>query len=569
MKHVDGGTSGPIHLVEAVQAQPTSPTAGAAKPDRDQPGASTASEPTGAPMDKTGTTGMSTGKAPTTGMSMDKTGMTMGKTGMTMGTSGMSGKSGMSGMSGMSMGMSGKRAPLSRAQKWAITALVVGALAPPLDSTIVTIATHVLATKLHTGVDTVQWVITAYLLALAVAIPVSGWAERRFGGKAAWLVGLTVFIVGSIASACAWDIGSLITFRAFQGFGGGLIVALMQTLAMQVAGGSSGVLVAAISVPMAIAPILGPVVGGLVINAWGWRWMFLINVPLIALAIGASWRLLHTPPPPTGAKARLDVIGLGLITPGLVLALFGLSRSAQAGFGHVAVIVPIVAGLVLLAGFVWWALRRGGAALVNVRLLGHRSLAAATAVFVTLGVTMYATMFLLPLFWQLLKGYSPLEAGLLLIPQGVGALVVRTFIGKIVDRHSPRLITALAFLLTAAATVPFAFATHSWSNWVLCVVLFVRGFGMGSLMIPAMAVSYQDVSTAQYPDATMLTRIAQQLGASFGTAIVAVALAAGTRHSTEAGFHSAFWWATGMTLAAALIALALPQRRPGAGGMRM
>lgn len=456
--------------------------------------------------------------------------------------------------------------------RWAIAALVVGALAPPLDATIVTIATHVLGKELDASIATVQWVITGYLLALAVAIPVTGWAQRRFGGKQLWILGLTLFLAGTVACACAWDIGSLVAFRALQGFGGGLVVALMQTLAFQAAGRATGTLVAAISIPMALAPILGPVLGGVVLNWLDWRWLFLVNVPIVVTSLVMSVVLLPKEQfaAVKGGAGPLDVVGLGLIAPGLVLVLWSLANSAgSGGFGQASVIVPLVVGLVLLGGFVAWAIHRRASALIDLRLLHVRSLAASTGVFVTIGATMYATMFLLPLFWQDLKGYSPLAAGLLLIPQGAGALLVRTFIGKVVDRHSPRLITGIAFALTAAATVPFAFATAAWPDWLLCVILFVRGFGMGSLMIPPMAVAYQDVSGDQYPDATMITRVAQQLGASFGTAAVAVALDAQISSDAEAAFHSAFWWATAMTLVAVAIAFLLPKRRSGAGGMRM
>lgn len=467
---------------------------------------------------------------------------------------------------------SGSKTPFTSAQKWALVALVVGVLAPAFDSTIVTIATKVISAEMHASVSEIQWVVTAYLLALTVAIPVTGWAEGRFGGKRVWVTGLIVFTAGTIACAFAWDLGSLVTFRVIQGFGGGLITALMQTLAVQVAHGARILLVVVISIPMTVAPILGPVLGGLVLGWLDWRWIFLLNLPLLGVALLLAWRKLQLPQDAAAQTGkRLDVVGLLLIAPGLALCLLGFSRSSQdGGWALPGVWVPVVIGFLFLGGFTWWALRHSGNALIELSLLKTRNLAVATGVFAAIGATMYATMFLLPLFWQNLNGYTPLHAGLLLIPQGVGALLVRTFIGKVASRFSPRIVTALSFTLTAAATVPFAFATEHWSNWVLCGVLFVRGLGMGALMIAPMSVAYQGIPDSQYPDATMITRVSQQLGASVGVSVVAVALDIASRHSVADGFHTAFWWVTGMTAVAAAVGLLLPRRIPSSsGGMRM
>jgi EmrB/QacA subfamily drug resistance transporter len=459
----------------------------------------------------------------------------------------------------------------------ALLALIVGGIAAILDSTMVTIALHTLVVSLHSTDGAIQWVTTGYLLAMAVAIPVTGWAESRWGGKRVWMAALVLFVGGSVLCALAWNDASLIGFRVVQGFAAGLIFPLMQTLAVRAAGGrASSNLIAAVSLPLALGPILGPVIGGVILNWLSWRWLFLVNVPVIAVGLVLAWRLLPDDRPAPGvAGARLDLTGLVLLAPALAGILLGLSNlSEDGGIGHASVLIPLLAGLALLGAFIARAARPGGRssrsgrpAVVDVRLLRLRSLGSAAAVLFTAGASMYAGMFLLPLYYQQLHSESVLNAGLLLIPQGVGSLVARFVVGRLVTRFGARLVTIASFLLAAATTVPFALAGPRASLWVLGAVLLIRGFGIGAVLIPPLSVAYQDVPPAGIPHATMNTRISQQVGASFGIAIVAVALQSLLTHGATGAFQGAFWWATGITVAALIPALALPARpaaRPAA-----
>ena len=450
----------------------------------------------------------------------------------------------------------------------ALLALIVGGIAAILDSTMVTIALHTLVISLHSTDGAVQWVTTGYLLAMAVAIPVTGWAESRWGGKRVWMAALVLFVAGSVLCAVAWNDASLTGFRVVQGFAAGLIFPLMQTLAVRVAGGrASSNLIAAVSLPLALGPILGPVIGGVILNWLSWRWLFLVNVPVIWAGLVLAWRLLPADRPSPGAgRARLDVTGLGLLAPALAGILLGLSNlSEDGGIGHPGVLIPLLTGIALLGAFIGWAARPGDRhPVVDVRLLRLRSLGSAAAVLFTAGAAMYAGLFLLPLYYQQLHGETVLHAGLLLILQGVGALAARFAVGALVTRLSARLVTIASFLLAAAATVPFALAGPHASLWLLGAVLLIRGFGIGAVLIPPLSVAYQDVPTAGIPHATMNTRISQQVGASFGIAIVAVALQSLLARGAASAFQGAFWWAAGITIAALIPALALPGARAAA-----
>ncbi|MEF2976449.1 MDR family MFS transporter [Subtercola sp. YIM 133946] len=451
--------------------------------------------------------------------------------------------------------------------------LIVGAMAVIFDTTIVSVALPTLAADLNTSVSTIQWVSTGYLLALGVSIPLAGWAQHRFGGKRLWMVALLVFMIGSIACSLAWDAPSLIVFRVLQGLGGGLMLPLLSTLVMQAAGGRNlGRTMAVVSLPAVLGPILGPVIGGLILNSLDWRWLFWVNVPFCVVGILLAWRVLPRDGAPT--PMRLDTVGLVLLSPGLVAVLFALSNVSKPGaFARVDVLLPLVAGVAFLVAFAVTAVRRGDRALVDVRLLRHRPVASSSALLFLSGAALYGAMLLLPLYWQEVRGLTPLGAGLLLVPQGIGTLFSRTIAGRLTDTIGAKWVTFVGFAIVGAATVPFALATSTTNEWVLMVALLVRGFGLGAVTIPLMTVAFVGLQRSEVPHASILTRIATQIGGAAGVAVLAVILegavaAAGVGAGAGAAgadalasaFDQAFWWSVGFTVLAMALSFALPGR---------
>lgn len=460
------------------------------------------------------------------------------------------------------MELTSPQAPPSRTSTGRmLTALIVGGITAILDTTIVAIGLHTLTVDLDAPVATIQWVSTGYLLALAIAIPFVSWAQSRIGGKRLWVLALGTFVAGSVLCGCAWDAESLIVFRIVQGIGGGVMFPLMQTLAMQhIPPESRARTMAAVSLPVALGPVLGPVLGGLVLNWLDWRWLFLINVPIGVIGLVLAVLFLADDRPARGtARTRLDVVGALLLAPALAGLLYGLSNThADGGFTQASVLVPGVGGAALLTTFVLWTVRREGSALVDVRLLAVRSVRASTITLAFLGAALFAGTFLLPLFFQTLHGYSVLDAALLLVPQGVGTLLARFAAGTLVERFGARTVAVAGFLTVAAATVPFALAGPDTNLWLLGAVLCARGIGLGIVLIPVMTVAYIDIDRDQMPQASGITRIVQQLGGAFGTALAAVVLTtAATAERPEAGFSAAFWFTIGATIVAALTALRL------------
>ncbi|CUU55161.1 drug resistance transporter, EmrB/QacA subfamily [Parafrankia irregularis] len=450
--------------------------------------------------------------------------------------------------------------------RMAIT-VIVGALAVILDTTIVSVAINDLTRELDTSLSTIQWVSTGYLLAMFVTIPVAGWAQSVLGGKRLWIAALGIFLLGSVLCAAAWDVHSLIVFRVVQGIGGGIIMPLMITLIMQAArGGNIGKVMATISLPAALGPILGPVLGGVILHVGDWRWMFFVNIPFCVVGAWLAARNLPDDRPRGGTRARLDVLGLLLISPGVAAVIFGLSRvEGSAGFASVEVLLPLLVGLALIAAFVGWALARSTAALVDLRLLRHRPLASSAAVGFVLGGALYGSMLLLPLFWQQARGEDALGAGLLLIPQGVGTLFSRNLAGRYTDRYGPRWVALTGFALACVATLPFAFVTAGTGDVPLLAALFVRGLGLGAATIPLAGAAYIGLGHAEIPHASVITRVGQQIGGSLGTAVLAVVLqhTAGGAHTPEAvadAFGEAFWWSIAFTAVAVPLCLLLPGR---------
>src|SRR3954452_6108090 len=221
--------------------------------------------------------------------------------------------------------------------------VIVGVVMSVLDMTIVNVALETLSRELGSGLDTIQWVSTAYLLAVAIVIPLTGWATERFGSKRVWMTCVALFGIGSALCGLAWSAGSLIFFRVLQGLGGGMIMPVGMSVMAQTAGPARiGRVMSVVGVPMLLGPILGPVLGGLIVDNASWRWIFYVNIPIAIVALGLAAKLLHADAGRADA-GKLDWTALLLLSPGLACIVFGLSETETHG-GITAPIawVPIV-----------------------------------------------------------------------------------------------------------------------------------------------------------------------------------------------------------------------------------
>jgi len=463
--------------------------------------------------------------------------------------------------------------------------VVLGTIMSILDTTIVNVAIATLAKDFRAPLSTVQWVSTGYLLALATVIPLSGWAVERFGAKRMWIISLTLFLAGSALCGASWSVQSLIVFRVLQGLGGGMIMPIGQSILASAAGPQRmGRVMSLLGVPMLLGPVLGPVIGGLILDTVSWRWIFYVNVPIGIVAIALAVRMLpgHER---TDTSPRLDVTGLFLLSPGLVLLVYGL---AQAGQGSaLSVVLPVVVGAGLIVAFVAHSLRSRITPLIEIVLFRNRSFAAAAATTFCFGAALYGGMLLLPLYYQVVRGDSALNAGLLMAPQGLGAALVMPLAGKLTDRFGAGRVVPFGLVVVILGTIPYTQLGAHTAYAYLAGSLFLRGIGFGFVMMPAMAAAYQTLSRDRVPRASTAINIVQRVGGSIGTALVAVVLehqisvqvhglsgglsSASTASSAAriaiapplaTAFGNTFWWAVALSAVALVPALLLPRRPP-------
>ncbi|MDX6729359.1 MAG: hypothetical protein QOK49_4164, partial [Baekduia sp.] len=310
--------------------------------------------------------------------------------------------------------------------------VVLGTFMSILDTTIVNVAINTLSRDFDTSLATIQWVSTGYMLALATVIPLTGWAADRFGTKRLYMISIGLFLAGSALSGMAWSAESLIGFRVLQGLGGGMIMPAGMTILSRAAGPQRmGRVMSIVGVPMLMGPIIGPILGGWLVDDVSWRWIFYVNIPIGAIALLAARRLLATDEP--AAHEKLDWLGLLLLSPGLAAFVYGLAEtSSQGGVTSAQALIPMVAGVFLIGAFIAHALRSAWP-LIDVNLFRNRTMSAASATTFSFAMAMFGAMFLLPLYYQVVRGQSALDAGLMLAPQGLGAAMAMPIAGRLTD----------------------------------------------------------------------------------------------------------------------------------------
>ncbi len=434
---------------------------------------------------------------------------------------------------------------------WKIAGVVVlGMIMSILDTTIVNVALRTLGHDLHSSISQIQWVVTGYLLSLAAVIPVTGWAARRFGAKRVYMTSLVLFTIGSALCAVAASATSLVLFRVLQGAGGGMIMPVGQLIMAQVAGPRRmGRVMGIVSMPAMLAPILGPVVGGLILQNLHWSWIFLVNLPVGVIAFVAAWRIIpHTE---SGEAGRLDVTGLALLSTASTSLVYGLAQlGTHSSLTAPIVVWPIVMGVALAAVFCWHALRVERP-LLDVRLYANRVFGAASLTTFGLGAALFGAMILVPLYYQEVRHESVIVTGLLTGPQGLGMLLVVPLTGRLTERFGGGRVAVVGVSILTLATLPLTMIGANTSIFLISLVLLLRGVGIGFAFMPAMTAAFASLRPDQLSDATPQLNVLQRIGGAIGTAVLAVVLqrATGSGHSVQhlaSAFNTAYWWSAGI-----------------------
>jgi EmrB/QacA subfamily drug resistance transporter len=436
--------------------------------------------------------------------------------------------------------------------KWIVAVIFVcGLFMDILDTTIVNVALPVLGKQFHANTASIEWIVLAYLLSLAVWIPASGWIGDRIGTRRTFLFALAIFTAASALCGQAHSLRELVAFRVLQGVGGGMLVPVGTAMLFRAfppieRARASTVLI----VPTVLAPALGPVLGGWLVTDVSWRWIFYVNLPIGALAFVVGFLFLRDER--EGEAGRFDVAGFVLSGGGLALVLLALSRGPEHGWRSPFVIVTGVVGIAMFTLLVVVETRIRDP-LLALRLFHERMFRNANVVLTLTYGSFIGVIFLMPLYLQTLRGFTALQSGLTTFPQAIGVIASSQLVGRLYHRVGPRRLIMFGMLGMAAVTTPLVFVSLTTGLWTIRAIMFARGICMAFAFVPMQAATYANISMADTGRASAIYSTQRQVAAALGVATLGTVLLTRVQHATRgvtdphalargalSGYHAAF-----------------------------
>jgi EmrB/QacA subfamily drug resistance transporter len=463
--------------------------------------------------------------------------------------------------------------------KWLVAiAFVFGIFVTLMDLTIVNVALPTFATDFNAPTTTIEWVVTGYLLSLAVFIPASGWVGDRFGTKRTFMFALVVFTLGSMLCALARNIHMLIVFRVFQGVGGGMLTPVGMAMLFRAFPPAERAQAAAVlALATVVAPATGPVLGGYLVEYQSWHWVFLINVPIGLTGLVVAGLFLREEK--QASPGRLDVPGLLLSGLGLATLMYALAEAGTHGLGNARVLAIGFVGFAILGVFTaveLWTTQP----MVDIRLFRDKLFRASNFVQFTAFSGFSGALFLLPLLLQSEMGFSPLQSGLATFPQAVGVAMMAQPAGRLYRHIGPRRMMVFGLTGITLMTAAFILIDLNTSQWVIQLIMLVRGWFFALTLIPLQAAVFATIRHEDTGRATAIFNAGQQVARSLGVAILATALsnrfihygaALGnptTRHGALLSFHDAFIPAVALSALGVILAAVFIDDKEAAGTMR-
>lgn len=408
----------------------------------------------------------------------------------------------------------------------ALIALCIGFFMILLDTTIVTVATPAILEEFpEANVNSVVWVTSAYLLAYAVPVLITGRLGDRFGPRRLYMTGLTLFTAASLWCGLTQNIESLITARVFQGIGASMMTPQTMAIITRIFPvARRGRAMALWGATAGVATLVGPVLGGILVDTLGWEWIFFINVPVGIFAFALALRLV--PSLETHAH-RFDWWGVALSGIGMFLLVFGIQEGHQYDWstvtGQITVWRMIVAGIVVLAAFVVWQAKNTGEPLMPLRVFADRNFSISNVGIAAVSFGFTAMGFPLMLWAQLVRGYSPTEAGMLLIPMAVVSIALAPYVGRLSDRLHPRLLTGFGFtVLIGAMLLAAALLSTDTPLWELLGAMALIGVGSSFLWAVLTATATRNLPATLAGAGSGVYNAMRQVGAVLGSAGIAV-----------------------------------------------
>jgi len=423
------------------------------------------------------------------------------------------------------------QAPAQKAQrgggipyKWIVAIVVIfGLFMSILDATVVNIAIPRLQAAFGAPLSSVQWVATGYTLAQGVATPLTPFLSERLGLKRLYLLAVALFTIGSAFCGLAWSLDVLIFFRILQGAAGACLFPLSITmLYREFPPQERGTAIGTLGIPILIAPALGPTLGGYIVTYAGWQLIFYINLPIGILGIVLGLLLLHEYRPE--GRSRFDIPGFVFSAVGLASVLYALSDASTDGWGSSKVLGFLIGGLLALVIFVFVELMtasRGRQPLLDLRIFGNAPFATANIANVLVTFALFGGLFLVPIYLQVLRGQTAYEAGLLLLPQALGAMVAVVIGGRLVDRIGVKPVVIPGLAILAFALWRFSFVTLNTPFLAFQVLLILRGIGLGLCAQPLTIAALVDIGPRQLTQANSLNAVLRFISSSLGVAVLA------------------------------------------------
>ena len=458
--------------------------------------------------------------------------------------------------------MSGKP-EMPRALRWVVGLTSTAYFMVVLDSVVVITALPRMQRDLHVGVASLQWTVNAYGIAFAAGIITAAALGDRFGRRLVFNSGLALFTIASAACALAPNMAELIVARTVQGLGAAAVLPLSLTiLTTAFPPERRGMIVGVYGGLAGLAVALGPIVGGAITEAIDWHWIFWINVPIGLAAVLLGLRLL---PESHGAPERLDLIGVSLVTAGVVALVWALTRANDVGWASAEIVGTLAIGALLLAAFLWWE-HRADEPMVPPRLFASREFAIGNLTTFTMSGATFAAAFFLTQEFQLARGYSPVGTGLRLLPFFATPMVVSPIAGALSDRIGRRPIMVAGLALQALGFVWVAAHASLRTSWIeLDIALLIAGIGISMALPTVPTAVLSAVAPQEMGKASGINYMAQRFGAVFAIAIASAVFSAnghlGTPAGVTAGFGPALWACAAFAVLAAVTALGISPGR--------
>lgn len=409
-------------------------------------------------------------------------------------------------------------------------AIALGAIAPMLDSTMINIAIDNLTQYFDVSLNMIQWGVTGYILAMAIAVPFSGWLMDHFNSKTVYISSVALFGVISVLTGLSESISLFILFRVLQGFSAGIISTLMSTLLVKTAGHDKlGRVMAIVSIPMILGPILGPVIGGFIIHFSSWKWIFYINIFITVLIVPLMIKKLPSFMPFNKEK-KLDWFGISNLSLISFTIIYGITKATEnTTFINKETIISLVVGVLFIIIYLIYNRMKNYQTVLPTNLFKYRNFAMSSSGLFLANIAIMGPMIILPLFFQQFKNFNTIEAATALMPQGIGMLIARPMIGKLTDQYGAKKVILISLIVSLLASIPLVFVTSQTTILTMSIILFMRGVSVGGILLPLTTNTYVGLKDSQLPQAGITINIVENIGASFGSAIIATVVATMTR----------------------------------------